>query len=161
MTIFIFFLFKAYLFLFYVYEYLPTYCTMCVPVMAKREGQIPQELQLWIVLTYCVSVGNLPCVLYKCSWCCYMLSHQSEPVLPFKPGLSPAWQTPSKLGCLTTESQGTSITASSALGPQTCSITPGLLVMWILGVEVSLSFLQGKYFIYWAVSLAPGSSSYH
>lgn len=82
----------------------------------QRRGSDPQELQLWIVQSYYVGVGNLTSVLYKCSWCSYVLNHQSKPILPFKPGLSPAWQTPSKLDCLTTESQGFAISVSSALG---------------------------------------------
>lgn len=96
----------------------------------QKTGSGPQELQLWIVQSYPVGVGNLTCVLYKCSWCSYLLSHQSEPILPFKPGLSPAWQTPRKLGCLTTTSQGSAISVSSAISSGIYSI---LLGFWLYG----------------------------
>lgn len=120
----------------------------------QRRGSDPQELQLWIVQSYYVGVGNLTSVLYKCSWCSYVLNHQSKPILPFKPGLSPAWQTPSKLSCLTTESQGSAISVSSALGS-----VPSFLAFGYMdseGRSQSPLFARQALYKNWAVSLAPG-----
>lgn len=120
----------------------------------QRRGSDPQELQLWIVQSYYVGVGNLTSVLYKCSWCSYVLNHQSKPILPFKPGLSPAWQTPSKLSCLTTESQGSAISVSSALGSVPSFLTFGY--MDSEGRSQSPLFARQALYKNWAVSLAPG-----
>lgn len=60
-------------------------CTMCMPCAlgSQRVMGNPLDLGLQMVVSYCVDTGNRTLVLWKSSWCFWLLRHFSSSSLHF------------------------------------------------------------------------------
>lgn len=63
----------------YVYEHSACMCVCLLPTEARKGCWDPLELELQMVVSYCVGAENQNCVLRKNSQCFSLLSYFSDP----------------------------------------------------------------------------------